>query len=60
MELGSALIILTLLIGAEIKNWINEYRRKRLLQRREKQFFNRNPYATILYHTMKGETSKWV
>ncbi|MFP4457907.1 MAG: hypothetical protein ACLFPS_09670 [Clostridia bacterium] len=65
MELGSALIIGTIALGAYIHQLLQRYTRWKRLKNREKQFFNRNPYATVLYRTLesnanRGESTKWV
>lgn len=58
--MGTALVLGLIFIPLYIHQLVSESQRGKVIKKRERIFFDRNPYATVLYTAMKGETSKWV
>jgi hypothetical protein len=60
--MGIALIfspLLLIYIGKKIFDFLDWYKARKIRKRKEKMFFDRNPYATVLTRVMEGESSKW-
>jgi hypothetical protein len=60
--MGIALIfspLLLIYIGKKIFDFLDWYQARKIRKRKEKMFFDRNQYATVLTRVMEGESSKW-
>jgi hypothetical protein len=59
LKVGTALVLGIVILPLFIKQMLEKYDRWKRIRDREKMFFDRNPYATVLYKVKKGETTRW-